>query len=713
MINKQGDSLETYRLKRDPNRTPEPFGGRAVVGASTFVIHHHKARRTHYDLRLAVGDSLWSWAVPKGPSPNPRDKRLAVQVEDHPLEYAVFEGLIPAGNYGAGATIVWDIGRWEPVLDPYEGLQAGKLLFDLYGYKLRGRWTLVRTKSDWLFIKEQDRHTSEQTTDDYPADSVLSGLTIDDWEDKRFPAARIERRLKRKKTPSIALEQSFVPPMLAARADGPFSDPQWVFEIKYDGYRLLAHRHDRAVTLSSRNGANLTVAFPEIELAMKALPVTHLFIDGEIVVEDRQGRPSFSALQQRARLSRRHDIEHAASRRPATLYAIDLLGIEGFDLRGFPLVERKALLKDILPTVGPIRYSEHIAEVGESVFDSVSEMQLEGVVAKRAASLYGAGRSDDWLKIVAEQTDDFVVLGFRRHKTEERFSALILGQYLDQSLRYVGRVGSGFSEPQRRDLWNTMNALPRVKPPPDAPNEPLYRWTPPTTVVEVKFKSWTDAHLVREPRFLRFRDDKPPEDCQVDLLELPDINDDAEAIAFAAKARLSNVSKVYWPADNLTKGDLTKGDLTDYYRDIAPWLLPYLRDRPLVMTRFPDGINGKSFFQHDAPGFTPAWVRTEKIWSGHGEKEVAAFVVNDVEMLLYIINLGCIPLHIWSSRIQSLHAPDWCLLDLDPKGAPFRSVLAIAKSASFSAPITAAALQQFLAAAGMGLGGEDDAAVAK
>src|SRR5207245_1323899 len=373
------DPLTTYRAKRSLDRTPEPGAAQPAPAAEPsagglFVVHMHAARRLHWDLRLEISGVLTSWAVPKGPSPNPADKRLAVHVEDHPLEYGDFEGLIPEGNYGAGAVIVWDRGRWVPLEDPHEGMKKGKLLFELRGYKLHGKWTLVKLKKgekEWLLIKEKDGYVSKDGA--LPPESVLSGLTV------------------------------------------------------------------------RRNGHDIAGAFPAIARAVIALPYEGFIFDGELVVTDEAGRPMFQRLQNRAKISRALEVRRAAVEAPAMLYVFDLLAFEGFDLRPLPLEKRTALLERIVPRVGPIKYLEHFRTDGETLYEQVMRLGLEGIVAKKADSPYRAGRSPNWLKIRADRVDDFVVVGFTRPKgSRSGFGALDLGAWQDGKLVYAGRVGSGF-----------------------------------------------------------------------------------------------------------------------------------------------------------------------------------------------------------------------------------------------------------------------------
>ncbi len=675
------DRLTVYRAKRSADRTPEPFAGGPSPSGHLFVVQQHAARRTHYDLRLELDGVLASWAVPKGPSPNTSDKRLAVRTEDHPVEYGDFEGVIPEGNYGAGAVILWDRGIWIPLEDPVEGLQKGKLLFELRGYKLRGRWTLVRTKRDWLFIKERDGHASEADTDAFPSDSILSGLTVEQLRDGVDPAQSLIDRLDRIGAPRKPVSVSGSQVMLAGTRSAPFTAAGWLFELKYDGYRLVAGIEGGEPLLRSRAGNDLTTTFPDIARAVEALPYRDFVVDGEVVVHDARGLPDFQLLQQRGRATRRIEIQRLAAELPAVLYAFDLMGFGGRDLRRLPLETRKSILRDMLPTVGPIRFSDHVAEEGEAMFEQVLRMRLEGLVAKKADSHYRAGRSNDWLKVRADRTDDFVVVGFTERKgTREGFGALLVAQYRGEQLVYVGRVGTGFSNTELSDIRARLDSLRREAPPctGNVPTGGRHRWVDPQLVCEIRFRELTNDNLLRHPAYLRLRDDKPPFDCVLrdaqdtlpePVVEAGDSKSEQRALSF------TNLEKVFWPEQSYTKGHLI-----EYYRAVAQWLLPFMRDRPVVMTRYPDGIEGKHFFQKDAPKFAPDWIRRVSLWSAGSERELEYFVADDVESLLYIVNLGTIPLHIWSSRVETLEQPDWCILDLDPKDAPFAHVVRIARA---------------------------------
>jgi bifunctional non-homologous end joining protein LigD len=677
-------NLESYRAKRKADRTPEPFGA-ALPGGQRFVVQQHAARRTHYDFRLEFDGVLKSWAVPKGPSPNPADKRLAVHVEDHPVDYVNFEGVIPPDNYGAGAVIVWDRGQWIALNDIAAGFDKGKLLFELRGHKLRGKWTLVKTKrgkNEWLLIKERDGYATTKGTEDYPHDSVLSGRTVEQVAGGDPRGAEVVASLSKLGAASRELKARDLKPMLATPGK-PFSDPKWVFELKYDGYRLFAEKRAGEVKLYSRAGNDFTSTFPEIAEIVAALPFQQIIIDAEVVVLDARGLPSFSLLQKRGRLTRRTDVARAALELPASIYAFDLLAFEGLDLRALPLVERKTALRALLPVSGAMRYSEHFEEQGEALFDEAERMGLEGIIGKRAASPYVSKRSTDWIKVNAAKSDDFVVVGYLPPKQGGKgFGALLLAQHVDGVLTYAGRAGSGFAARDFVALEPVLAAKPRAEPPPKAELSRGAVWIANGPVVQVKFKQRTPDGMLRQPVYLRTRDDKKPEECvwQTEGDVAAAAAEVAEPAVPAAEpaerptVAFTNLDKVFWPADGYTKGDMIA-----YYEGVAEWLLPYLKDRPVVLTRYPDGIDGKSFFQKDAPVYAPSWLRLETMWSEHAEREIRYFVLDNVESLLYVANMGTIPLHVWSSRVAALERPDWCILDLDPKGAPLKHVVEIAR----------------------------------
>ncbi|HET7874680.1 MAG TPA: DNA ligase D [Methylomirabilota bacterium] len=682
--------LDLYRKKRDPERTPEPFGGRRPAGGRLFVVQKHAARRLHYDLRLEMDGVLKSWAVPKGPSVRPQEKRLAVHVEDHPVEYADFEGVIPADNYGAGAVIVWDRGWYRPVKegDPLAGLEKGKLDVEFFGFKMRGRWALARMsgkEKDWLLIKKAEAGLpAEELTDRYPQ-SVLSGLTLEEIRDPSSKQSALRGRLEALKAPRREVSAREQPFMLATLAERPFSGKAWLFEIKYDGVRVLAARRDDEVELYGRSGQVITGRYPELVAALRALPVSRFLIDGEIVAPDESGKPSFQRLQSRMGLTNPRDIERMAALVPVVGIFFDCLALEGHDLRRLPLVERKECLKLVLPPLGPAHYGDHVLTEGEAFFEAASEQRLEGIVAKKAASLYTGGRSRDWIKIKCQRRQEFVIGGYTDPQgSRGYFGALHLGLFEGPRLVYVSKVGTGFDEAALERLWEALQPLSRSTSPFEVgtPTGRGHHWVEPRLVCEVRFTDWTRDGGIRHPTFLGLRADKRPEECRREtplVVPLPPMEEPAPSGPPGGEAgvrgvvKLTNLKKVFWPAEGYTKGDLIA-----FYEAVAPLLLPYLKDRPLVLTRYPDGIEGKSFFQKDAPDFVPSWVRTERIYSKDADREIDYFIVNDVDTLRYVVNLGTIPLHLWSSRLPSLERPDWMVLDLDPKGAPFTDVVKVA-----------------------------------
>jgi bifunctional non-homologous end joining protein LigD len=704
-----------------------------------FVVQQHAARRLHYDFRLEMDGVLKSWAVPKGPSVRPEVKRLAVHVEDHPLEYADFEGVIPKDNYGAGAVIVWDHGRYRSAKpeDPLAQLARGLIEVELRGLKLRGRWTLARMSGkdkEWLLIRKAGEPVPrEEATERYPR-SVRSGLTLEEIRDVGAVRDALRARLR-----SLAAAVREVPArgqgfMLATLAERPPEGPEWLFEIKYDGVRVLAERRGSAVTLLGRSGQVVTGRYPEIVAALRALAFDRFLIDGEIVAPDARGVPSFQRLQARMGLSRPGDVARAMIAAPVEAVFFDCLALEGHDLRQLPLATRKACLERVLPPLGLARYGDHVQESGQAFLEAAAEARLEGIVAKRAASAYAARRSHAWLKVKCQRRQEFVIGGYTDPQgSRARLGALHVGLYEDGRLVYVSKVGTGFDDAELERLWRRLQPLRRDTSPFDTgtPAGRGHHWVEPRLVSEVRFTEWTRDGGLRHPTYLGLRDDKRPEDCRRETAtagEPPADGPvmtgaetsrpggggrgrrggtaahartadaapeslaprrragtgapaeaaapvDAPAATPGSRVRLTNLGKVFWPAEGYTKGDLI-----GYYDAIAPWLLPYLRDRPIVLTRYPDGITGKSFFQKDAPDFAPDWVRTERIYSKDTDRDIDYFVVDDAETLRYVANMGTIPIHLWSARIPTLERPDWLVLDLDPKGAPFTDVVRVAQA---------------------------------
>ncbi|MCC6647489.1 MAG: DNA ligase D [Polyangiaceae bacterium] len=679
--------LDDYWKKRAAAQTPEPFGSAenapSAGARGRFVVQRHSATRLHHDLRLEHGGVLVSWAVPKTPSLDPDEKRLAVKVEDHPLDYVDFEGVIPDANYGAGPVIVWDKGAYVALEDFAAGLESGKLLFELIGYKLRGVFTLVRTKrrgqreapAEWLLIKKPDRFAAKEGTRALAEESVLSGRTVDE----------VGRGESRARAAAEALERGGAAPglvdagrgdvMLAETAERPFDDAGFCFELKYDGYRLLCQKRGKRVTLHHRKGNDVTERYPEIARAVATWPFDAV-LDGEVVVLDDDGRPSFARLQARAQLTQPADLARAAALHPVTYFAFDLLSVAGLDARPLALVDRKAALRAIVPRLGPVRFADHVDDEGAALFALVRERGMEGVMAKRKSAPYRAGRSPDWQKVKTARHGDFVVVGTTPPKgARAGFGALELAAFDGDELLYVGRVGSGFSD---RDLDQIPALLEPTDDPPcvgPVPREPGRQWVRPAVVVEVRYQEWVGEGVLRFPVFVRLRPDKRPADCVREAAEPRPPPPPVAPPAVRPAVVVTNPTKVFWPDVGVEKAELV-----GYYRAISPWMLPYLRDRPVVLTRYPDGVTGKSFFQHDAPVFTPAWVRTARLFSESQTREVDYFVLEDEESLAYVANLGTIPVHMWASRVRSLQHADYCSIDLDPKGAPMRHMATLAQA---------------------------------
>jgi len=691
--------LRKYRAKRDPARTPEPFGEDASArglppareralspgAARGFVVQQHAARALHYDLRLEIDGVLVSWAIPKGPSLDPAQKRLAVQTEDHPLEYGDFEGVIPAGNYGAGAMIVWDRGIYRSVdgNSPAEGLEAGKLDLALEGHKLRGRFALVRTKRgkgrDWLFFAKGRGTPDEAEVVEREPASVFSGLTVQELRDGRTLDAELEAAAHEAGAPRRRVDATKLRPMLATAEREPFRRAGWLFELKYDGVRVLAEKQGDVARIFARTGADRTTQYAEVVTALRHLPIEHAVLDGEIVALDALGRSSFERIQRRFGPSDAASVAAAQREIPVLLYAFDLLAVAGHDLRGLPLVERKALLAQLVPHLGFVRFADHVEEDGLALYEAAKSHELEGVVAKQADSVYEAGRrSQRWLKCKIPRTRRLVIGGALPGKgSRKRLGSLLLVGRDDGVWRYAGSVGSGLDAATLRELdaalsEREVDAAAFLGGPTPWPKG--VRFARPELVCEVRFSEVTSAGLLRHPVFLGLAPDATPEACEAPrpreaLAEPADPADPPpEAKGAPGEPRLTHLDKIFWPVEGYTKGDLLA-----YYERIWPWIQPYLADRPVVLTRYPDGIEGKSFYQKNAPDFTPAWVTRETI------DDTDYFVCNELRTLLHVINSGAIPLHVWSARVGSIDRPDWLILDLDPKDAPFSAVVTIAR----------------------------------
>ena len=727
-------ALDGYREKRDFGVTPEPSPSRpgTAYGALRFVVQKHAASRLHYDVRLEIDGVLKSWPVPKGPSLDPSEKRMAVMVEDHPLGYASFESVIPRGEYGAGQMIVWDSG----IYSPDEGgklswddrdeanrrmraaLEKGKLSFTFRGRKLKGSWTLVKTgggPSEWLFIKHRDEHASADLDLLEMDRSVLSGLSITDLKSGRLPdpsrGAITPESLKG--VGRLAEFPEVVEPMMAFAGDGPFSHQEWLFEPKLDGFRALAHVRNGNVTLRSRTGLDMTEKLPEVVAELAAQPVDEMVIDGELVVLDEEGMPSFEMLQRSMDLPRGGRIRREAV---PVYYPFDIVHLGGRDLSLLPLIERKGLLERAVVPGDLVRLMEYVELDGEGFYSGTLRMGLEGMVAKRIRSVYEAGaRSRSWLKIKRTQSGEFVVGGYMEGAGARSgtFGSLVLGRYEEDGLTYSGRVGTGFDEKTLEHLRGLLDGLeapecPFAEPVDDAK---AVTWTRPELVAEVSFTQWTQDGKLRSPVFLRLRPDREPGSVtlkEAETVPPPAVEEPRESagldvgdvVAQLAEKRasmvlevggsrisLTNLDKVFWPAQD-GRPAVTKRDMVRYYARMASVIVPHLRDRPLTLTRYPDGILGQSFYQKHWAHELPEFVETLRVFSSTNEGDVEYIMVNNAQTLVWLAQLADLEMHPWLSRTTRdsdaahlsaafsgseealrgsvLNYPDFIVFDLDP-----------------------------------------------
>ena len=686
-------SLKKYQAKRKFDDTPEPQGGQGE-GALRFVVQKHAASHLHYDFRLEMGGVLKSWAVPKGPSLNPEDKRLSVMTEDHPYDYRTFEGVIPEGNYGAGTVMVWDEGTYEPLgatgnreaddRAARHGVHEGHLTFILHGQKLNGEFALIKMhhaddEDAWLLVKaDKDRFvsTKEVVSQDR---SAQTGRTMDEIAQGTATWTQVPRL---EDAPRATLP-SVVEPMLAELAPTPFDDPDWLYEIKWDGYRALAVLGPDGVRLRSRRDQDFAAKYAPITEALARIRGTQAVLDGEIVVVDKDGRSDFGRLQ-----------TYAETGGELAYYVFDILHLDGRDLTGLPLAERKQILRDWLPISDAIRYSDHVVGEGKAFYEAAKQRQLEGVMAKDGRSSYASGRrSRSWLKLKTRARQEAVIGGFTAPRgTRSDLGALVLGVYDDEGhLRYIGHAGGGFDDRMLADMRARLQPLRRATSPfadTFKLNAPV-TWVKPELVCEVEFHEWTTDGRMRQPVFVGLRLDKPAKAVHREAVTEPRPSRQGATKKVRASARpaplatssgtvrapITHADKVYWPDDGITKGQLAA-----YYEAVAPYVLPYLKDRPESLHRFPHGITGTHFYQKNLED-TPSWVRHVTIHSESENRDLHYAVCDDLDTLMYLVNLGSIELHPWSSRVDVLDNPDWGVIDLDPEEIGFDAVITTAQAA--------------------------------
>lgn len=667
-------ALEKYKQKRLFEKTPEPEGalGKSSSGR-TYCIQRHDATRLHYDLRLEVGGTLKSWAVPKGPSLDPAIKQLAVHVEDHPLEYGSFEGNIPKGNYGGGSVMLWDAGTYDLLGDATdeEQLARGDFKFHLHGEKLRGDFALVRMKdrktgkdgNEWLLIKKKDEFVQSPYDIDQHAWSVKTGRTQKEIE-MELPARD-----------QMKMPESIVP-MLATLSPEVPTGSDWLYEIKWDGIRAMTFVKDGRTRIAGRKGNDITVSYPELASLHDSIAARSAIIDGEVTVLDEKGKPSFNRIQPRIMAVDAGAIAKHLVSRPAVFFAFDLLYLDGRDLRGVPLQLRKDRLRSILRPGPAMRLSEHFEGNGEGLLEAARQQGLEGIVAKRADSFYDSKRSRDWIKVKAVSEQDFLICGFTTEGKRDYFSSLLLCVWDKGRLRYCGNVGTGFDNTMMKQLFDLLSAR-IVKSPPAEDTIKLaqpIKWVRPDLVANIKFLEWTGDGRLRAPVFVGLRNDVDPSEVvretavapvKTDLL--PAGQDEATITVEGRMMRIKNLRKVFYPTEGYTKRDVI-----NYYDAVAGLLLPYLKDRPLSLRRYPDGIAGEAFFQKNAENL-PDWIRTATVKEGD---EPALRVIGDNRaQLVYLAQLGCIDQNPWMSRLDSLENPDFMLIDLDPQECSFEKII--------------------------------------
>jgi bifunctional non-homologous end joining protein LigD len=747
-------SLETYVAKRDFTKTAEPKAGKSKdKDQLLFVIQKHDASHLHYDFRLEMNGVLKSWAVPKGPSTDPKVKRLAMMVEDHPFDYRTFEGIIPEGQYGGGTVIVWDEGTYEPI-EKIQGkreqekhllkqLKSGSLKIKLRGEKLHGEFALVKTHgmgdNAWLLIKHNDEYASAKDITELDK-SVVSGKTIETmeqtsekvWKSGRAQSIEQPKKVAKKKViaepaeeigkakeidASAILKQApksriptGVKPMLATLVDDPFDDPDWLYEVKWDGYRALGFVNKGEVNLLSRNNKTFNEKFYPIHQLMEKWDINAV-VDGEIIVLNDKGLSNFGDLQN----------WRSEADGELVYYIFDLLWYDGKNLMGLPLNERQAILKEILPTNDDrVRLSKVFNANGIDFFNAAERMGLEGIIAKKANSTYSPDlRSKEWRKIKVHKRQEVVIGGFTKNEdTAKQFSSLLLGVYENGALQYVGKVGTGFSDKVQKEMMaqfkplitdkNPFGTVPDInKPSRFRPNPPRAKatWLKPELVCEVAYGEVTSDGVFRHPSFQGMRIDKKAKEVvretavdtteTVEATEAPAQDTHATAITppkskerktllnpkdetqvrkvCGHDLKFTNLSKIYWPEDKVTKRDMF-----NYYYQVGEFIMPYLKDRPMSLNRFPGGIHGPSFYQKDVKGKAPDWVKTFPYTTSEGEHK-EYLVGTDEASLLWMASLGCIEMNPWFSRAQSPDNPDYCVIDLDPDKNTFDQVIEAAQ----------------------------------
>ena len=664
-------SLTKYREKRSFDKTPEPapsLPGHTTPHPLAFCIQRHHASHLHYDFRLEIDGALKSWAVPKGPTLDPSEKRLAMMVEDHPLEYGGFEGVIPKGNYGAGSVMLWDRGTYEILGEATvdEQLTRGDFKFHLAGEKLKGDFAIVRTKrgkgNEWLLLKKKDAFSHPGWNPEDYAYSVVSGRTQEE----------IAHGLEPQKPAQEPANLPNISPMLAQIGKGtPPSGPDWLYEIKWDGVRAICYVQNGRLRMVSRNGNLMDRQYPELTVLPHQIKASTAILDGEIAALDNRGLPSFELLQSRINVTEASAIATLSRNMPVVIFLFDLLYLNGRDLRGESLVERKRLLKNLLHQTDTIRYSEHFSGTGTDLLEAAKAQGLEGIIAKRASSFYESRRTSDWIKFKLVSTDEFVLCGMIKGEREP-FGALALGIYDRGKLKWAGNVGTGFDRKNMDTIHARLAPLATEKcplePEKDLPKSGVI-WTRPELVCEVRFSNVTSDGRLRAPVWIGLRPDIDPQECTRDepteRTTLLDPSKPEEILTIDNhRLKFTNLNKIYYPTDKIAKRDLI-----NYYDSVSSLLVPHLKDRPLSLKRYPNGIAADFFFQKEVASSFPEWLHTADA------DGIVSVIGDDRATLLFLVNLGCIDHNPWMSRIDSLDNPDYMLIDLDPQDCSYEKIV--------------------------------------
>ncbi|MGQ3889746.1 DNA ligase D [Legionella sp. CNM-1927-20] len=677
-------SLKTYHEKRDFNKTTEPKGKVQHTHKNLFIIQKHAASHLHYDFRLELEGVLKSWAVPKGPSLDPTVKRLAMQVEDHPVEYGSFEGIIPEGEYGGGTVMLWDKGKWRSLDDnPKAAYEKGHLRFELNAEKLKGRWDLIKSNRDkkvWFLIKFKDKEAkplAEYDITEAEPNSVLTDQTLEEitenytysWDKKGLKKAPKIRKSEIAKQLASALSENkakssfpeIISPELATLVDDIPEGPDWLHEIKFDGYRIIAFKDGNTIRLMSRNNKDWTGNFSNIVAELKKLPVKRAIFDGEIVVLDEQHKSNFQLLQNSVK---------ANKQTPFIYYIFDLLYVEKLDLREKPLLERKTTLAKVLESSNKqiLRFSEHIIDQGEAVLRQSCALALEGIISKKVNSPYLEKRTEDWVKVKCVKRQEFVIGGYTLPKGERHyFGSLLVGFYDKQGqLHYCGNVGTGFTQASLKSVFSELEKNRTTKNPfnsrPPVASKAL--WVKPILVAEVEFTEWTKDERLRHPSFQGLRYDKDA--CSVGKeIEVPIKEVNQSTTNHAKKTKKKQNPVVLTHADKIiySEDKITKGELFNYYEEISEHILPYIENRLLTLVRCPKNYS-KCFYQkHLYANNSPALYSL----AVEGKTETEQYLyLKDQQGLLSLIQMGVLEIHPWGSQIESLEYPDTITIDLDP-----------------------------------------------